>query len=120
MENLFGDFDFELFYNQELHNRKELGLAPYRAMVAVNLRGVKEEQVLEQASALHQLLTSENLKGIEISDPHPQQIAKLRDQYRYSILLKGKSPQSILAFIKKALKKSKRKQSVILTINVDP
>ena len=60
-----------------------------------------------------------NLKNIDISDPHPDVNPKLRDKYRYTILLKGRSVKSILTLIKSGLKDFK-KRNIIITVNVDP
>lgn len=111
--------DFDRFYREELRLRRELQLPPYRNLVAVGLRGKKEQVVFEEGNELFELLKKQNLKGVDISDPHPDVNAKLRDQYRYTILLKGKSVKGILALIKSALKGFK-KRNVIIVINVDP
>ncbi len=113
-------FDFNLFYNKELVFRKELQLPPYKHLVAINLRGAKEDVVFEQSKILYQSLTAQTPSAIEVSDLHPDILPKLRDKYRYSIMLKGKSVKGILAFAKKVLKDFKRRGKVILTINVDP
>ncbi|MCK5014382.1 MAG: primosomal protein N' [Candidatus Omnitrophica bacterium] len=111
--------DFSKFYREELKLRKELNLPPYRNLVALGLRGKKENIVFEQCSDLFERLKKKNPKGIDISDPHPDAKPKLRDQYRYTILLKGRSVKSILALIKSALKEFK-KRNIVITVNVDP
>src|SRR3989338_1188850 len=112
--------DFEGFYKRELSLRKELGFPPYRHLVAIGLRGVNEDFVFEQAKELFARMEKDRDAKVEISDPHPDVNPKLRDKYRFTILLKGHSVKSILAFIRKALKDFSRKRNTILTINVDP
>ncbi|MBI3617614.1 MAG: primosomal protein N', partial [Candidatus Omnitrophica bacterium] len=112
--------DFDGFYKKELELRKELGFPPYRHLVAICLRGVNEEFVFEQAKELSARLEKDRDAKVEISDPHPDVNPKLRDKYRFTILLKGRSVKSILAFIRKALKDFSRKRNTIVTINVDP
>jgi primosomal protein N' (replication factor Y) len=111
--------DFDKFYRKELCLRKELGLPPYRNLVSLGLRGKKEEVVLELAHALFERFKNQNSKSIEISDPHPDVNPKLRDQYRYTILLKARSVKSILTLIKRTLKGFK-KRNIIIAVNVDP
>lgn len=111
--------DFDQFYRQELKLRRELGLPPYRHLVALGLRGAREESVFEQSKALFRHLEGHRPKGIEISDPHPDVTPKMRDKYRFTILLKGRSVKGILNFIKPALK-GFRKRGVVITVNVDP
>src|SRR3989338_1600794 len=112
--------DFEGFYKRELSLRKELGFPPYRHLVAIGLRGVNEDFVFEQAKELFARLEKDRDAKVEISDPHPDVNPKLRDKYRFTILLKGHSVKSILAFIRKVLKDFSRKRNTIVTINVDP
>lgn len=112
--------DFEGFYKKELSLRKELGFPPYQHLVAIGLRGANEDFVFEQAKDLFARLEKGRSSKVEISDPHPDVNPKLRDKYRFTILLKGHSVKSILAFVKKVLKDFSRKRNTIVTINVDP
>ena len=112
--------DFAGFYKKELGLRKELGFPPYRHLVAICLRGVNEDFVFDQAKELFARLEKDHDPKVEISDPHPDVNPKLRDKYRFTILLKGPSVKSILTFIRKVLKDFTRKRNTILTINVDP
>lgn len=112
--------DFEGFYKKELSLRKELGFPPYRHLVAIGVRGVNEDFVFEQAKELFTRLEKDHGPKVEISDPHPDVNPKLRDKYRFTILLKGHSVKSILAFIRKALKDFSKKRNTIVTVNVDP
>jgi len=111
--------NFEKFYREELRSRKELGLPPYKHLVALGLRGRQEDAVFDQSKLLFDRLKEKNSKGIEVSDPHPDVNPKLRDKYRFTILLKGGSVKSILALVKSVLK-GFRKGKVIITVNVDP
>ncbi|HQP10539.1 MAG TPA: hypothetical protein PKV41_04075, partial [Candidatus Omnitrophota bacterium] len=113
------EMDFDKFYREELKQRRELNLPPYRHLVAVSLRGKNERCVFEQSEALFGFLKERQTQGVEISDPHPDVNPKLRDKFWYTILLKGRSVKGILAIIKPALK-GFRKRGVIVTINVDP
>ncbi len=112
--------DFDGFYKKELELRKELGFPPYRHLVAIGLRGVNEDFVFEQAKELFARLEKDRDAKVEISDPHPDVNPKLRDKYRFTILLKGRSVKSILAFVKKTLKDFSKKRNTVVTINVDP
>ncbi len=111
--------NFGKFYREELKQRKELDLPPYRHLVALGLRGKDEDVVFAQSTALFDELKSKSPKSIDIFDPHPDVSPKLRDKYRYTILLKGRSVKGILTLIKSTLK-GFRKRSIIITINVDP
>ncbi len=111
--------DFAKFYKEELKLRKELELPPYKHLVALGLRGINEEAVLKNCTDLFEKLEMNAPKDITISDPHPDVNPKLRDKYRFTILLKGKSVKNMLALIKTTLK-TLRRRGTIVTVNVDP
>jgi primosomal protein N' (replication factor Y) len=113
------DMSFDKFYKEELKLRKELGLPPYKHLVAIGLRGTDEEAVFKNCTDLFDRLEANTHKGITVSDPHPDVNPKLRDKYRFTIVLKGKSVKKMLALVKGVLKKARRGK-VIITINVDP
>ncbi len=112
--------DFKFFYKKEMSLRRELGFPPFKHLVAITLRGIKEETVLEQADSFYTHLGKIAAKDIDMLEPQPDMLPKLRDKYRFTIMLKGKSVPHLLKFIKEGLKDFKRKSGVIVTVNVDP
>lgn len=112
--------DFDSFYREELKFREELRLPPFTHFVAIGLRGVKEEDVLKQAHDLYEALMQQHLKGVEVSEPQPSGVAKLRDKFRFTIMLKAASQADILSLAKAVLSDFKRKKDVILTVHVNP
>ena len=63
--------DFDGFYKKELELRKELGLPPYRHLVAIGLRGVNEDFVFEQAKELSARLEKGRDAKVEGLRPPP-------------------------------------------------
>lgn len=114
------DMDFDNFYRCEIKLRRECGFPPFKHLVAIMLRGPKEDVVLEKAKDLFNRLEKNIPKGIEILDFQPDMVPKLRDKYRFTIMLKGKPVKRMLSFVKSAVKASRKKKNVIVTINVDP
>lgn len=112
--------DFKKFYSQELKFRRELGFPPFKHLVAVMLRGKSEETVLEQAKELFLTLREKTPAQIEVMDPQPDLLPKLRDKYRYTIMIKGKKLPLILATVQSCLKEFKKRKGLIVTVNVDP
>ena len=68
---------------------------------------------------LFELLKKGQTAQMEIMEPQPDIIAKLRDQYRYTIMLKGKNLKAMIKMAKSAIKALKKK-GVLITLNVDP
>ena len=112
--------DFEKFYREEIKLRKELGFPPFKHLVEVCFRGTKEAVVFDQAKEFFEKIQDKNGEKLDVLEPQPDVLPKLRDQYRFIIMLKGKSVERMLKRIKMAMKAMKRKQNVIVTVNVDP
>jgi len=112
--------DFLGFYEDELELRKEIECPPFVHMAEVLVRSLKQEDALAQADCLYQRFLDQNIKDIEILEPQPHMIARLRDQYRFAILIKGKNVEKIVKVIRQSFKDIKRKSSTIITVNIDP
>ncbi len=112
--------DITEFYEKELTFRKTLKFPPFTHFLNINLRGKREESVENKATQLYERLTQ--LKpslNIEVFSPLPNMPFKVRDNYRYQVILKVKNPAKITPFIKKTLKKVGL-SGIIVTVDVDP
>ena len=103
--------------------RKELDYPPFARLVHLRLDGPRSDEVEEKARRLARHLMSRKDqvqgKGIEILGPAPAPIQKLRNRYRWQILLKCKSslPLRNLAEEGRAFCRAGR---VRLRVDVDP
>ncbi|MDD4894871.1 MAG: primosomal protein N', partial [Candidatus Omnitrophica bacterium] len=72
--------DVNIFYDEELALRKQLGFPPYRHLCLVKLRGKKENSVKEASNALFSGLSkyAENDKFVKVVSLNPGQPEKLR------------------------------------------
>ncbi len=112
--------DLEQFYRGELKTRRELDLPPFMHLISLGLRGIKEESVFNESRALHERLTKISAKMFAVGDPQPDITPKLRDQFRFTIMLKGKSVRDVLEVIEPLILEFKKRKGVILTVDVDP
>jgi primosomal protein N' (replication factor Y) len=110
----------EEFYRQELTLRKELKLPPYMHWISIMLRGENEKIVSNQATALYNLFSQGKPDGIDVLNVQPDAIPKLRDQFRFTIFVRGQDSERTLQFVKSIILQSKKKSGVITTVHVDP
>lgn len=112
--------DINLFYDEELKQRKQLKFPPYQHFCLVKLRGEKENRVKETSDTLFSRLNkySKN-KNIKVVSVNPSQPAKLRGNFYWQILIKAGSPLKIVKFLKLYLKNFSH-SGIIVTIDVDP
>jgi primosomal protein N' (replication factor Y) len=115
------DLDFIGFYQQELGLRKEMGFPPFCHWITLMIRGKVRDEAYNVALKLHESLNQQRASAEwEVLDLQPDFVPKLRDKYRFHIMLKGPSVPQMLAGIEQAVKVAKRKKDVIVTVNVDP
>ena len=62
-------------------------------------------------------------REIDVIGPAPAVISRLRGKYRWRVLLRGNSPEELLALLRKALKEYRQlrpRRKVDLTVEIDP
>lgn len=111
--------DPQIFLNEELKQRKQLNLPPYRHMIMLKLRGVNQEKVKNAAHDLFARLSGIKTSSIKMLSLNPGQPGKLRGNFYYQILMRACSPEKAGRFLKLHLKEG-RFSGIIVTVDVDP
>ena len=108
--------DHETFYKAEIESRKTLGYPPFGRMGRIILNGANEEKVTSAALALTgQLPTS---KENRILGPAPAPLVKIRNRYRWHILVLAKNHRELVKVLHAA--KGVNVAGVRVTTRVDP
>jgi primosomal protein N' (replication factor Y) len=107
------------FLTYELKSRKDNNMPPFGRLAAIILSGRKEQQVLNAAQSLRQVLPF-NDPEITILGPVPAPLYKLRGLYRYRLLIK--TPLTLLphSMINSRLQTLRLPSTVRLKIDIDP
>ncbi len=95
--------DFEGFAKFELSFREMLGYPPFWRLASFRIQGLDFEKVTSTAKRLRtraQALQarSPNFASIEILGPAQAPLAKLRNNHRWQLLVKGPDPAALVAF----------------------
>jgi len=110
----------EIFYREELKQRKQLGFPPFGSLALIKLRGLKEDAVALAANKLFDFLKSKSRgRGIEVLSVNPAEPAKLRGKFWWQITLRASSAVKISKSLKISLKEFKH-SGIIVTVDVDP
>lgn len=118
--------DYEGFAEVELNNRKQLNYPPIHKLVALRIQSTSLDIVKNTANQL--FLRSQMLKEkyaayneIEILGPSAAPLAKLRNQFRYHLLLKCAQPKNLNQFVRSLVGNSKwiPKQTKVV-VDIDP
>ena len=116
--------DYERFAEQELEKRRQTNLPPATRMVRVLLSDPRVSKLAREAEALAKRVDEAFLKqGIRatIFPPQPAPIPRMRDQYRYDVLMTFGTASGLMSaidlFKAAALLKTKCRTTVV---DVDP
>jgi primosomal protein N' (replication factor Y) len=82
--------DYEAFYTKEIEFRRLLSYPPFGALANVVVRAAREEEALTRSAALGRLLQPAP-EGLRVLGPAPAAVARLKNEYRYQMLLKAAS-----------------------------
>jgi len=80
--------NYQMLYSQELQARNELNYPPFSRFIVVEFRSEEQREAEEHARTFRGLLPSQH-QALEILGPTAALIWKLRDQYRYQIVIKN-------------------------------
>ncbi|MCB0390187.1 MAG: primosomal protein N' [Bdellovibrionales bacterium] len=118
--------DFEGFCSHELQQRQELSYPPFGRLALIRIVG--NTLLNTQKAAQHTMHMLQSLKNhrtlyneIKVLGPAPAPMTKLRNKYRYHILVKSPNAQTLQALLNElAPDFGKGLSSVKLQIDIDP
>lgn len=98
--------NYKEFYNTEISIRKELNYPPFYDIIIIEVNYIKEAEIISNIQKLYQILTK-NKKLIKeeiiIYEPVPCPINKIKNRYRYRIIIKTKISSTIIKYIQYCL-----------------
>lgn len=120
--------DYEDFYRREVASRRELGYPPFTRLALVRLSGVPEQGVAHQAQKLADSLRRlgrrhpDLASRLQVLGPAPAGLAKLKNRWRWQILLKSYGRPPLLTAIQHLRQtwSPPPKSKIDLTVDIDP
>jgi primosomal protein N' (replication factor Y) len=118
--------DYQGFFACEIEFRRALNYPPFSRLVCLRLEGPNVDEVEAKARMLAATLHDKLAKKptvreiIEILGPAPAPIQKLRNRYRWQLLLKGRKSAALLELAKQARETLPRSRTLRLHVDVDP
>ena len=115
--------DYEGLYEQEINLRSGLQYPPFSRLVNIRFSGEVEEQVAASANeAALFLRTAVRGLAIEVLGPAPSPLAKIKNRYRWQLLLKGRQFTQLHGMCDELLVKKNQlcRAGVRMGLDVDP
>jgi primosomal protein N' (replication factor Y) (superfamily II helicase) len=113
--------DYEKFYAKELEFRRLMHYPPFGALANIIVRGPREEEALARSAALGRLLNPAP-EGSKILGPAAASLARLKNEYRYQMLIKTSSRKRLNEILGQVRKfaAAEKWNPTSLVIDVDP
>lgn len=117
--------DFLSFYHKEMTHRKALKYPPFSHLIKILFSGLNEADVIAAAEWWQDKLTAIKHEcggqEIEILGPAPAGIPKIKDRWRWQLVIKGPDSREIRNVARIALAQAGiRFKQVAVSIDVDP
>ena len=116
--------NYEKFYEDEISIRRQLNYPPYCDIILFSLVSKYEKEVKEVSNYIHRLLKKEFNKynNVIIMNPLPAPINKIKNRYRWRIIMKCKFSNNIIDTINKVLDEfySKNYKNTRIIVDVNP
>lgn len=125
--------DFQEFYKKEIEERKELFYPPFSRLVLIRFQGKEAEKVQKAAESFGSKLSdslnakgyppkAEKSKSLQILGPAPSPLPKIKNDYRFQILIKTREVRTVTQTINSIFEKGaeKRYAGVKISVDVDP
>ena len=115
--------NYKEFYDSEIGIRKQLKYPPFCDIIMLSLSSIYEQDVINQSKKIYQYLKKrvigENI-GIILYSPVPSPIDKIKNKYRYRIIIKCLYNNEINKLLQDMLENIDIKKDVRLSIEINP
>ena len=114
--------DYKLFYNTEIALRKQLKYPPFCDIILIGFTSENEQELIKTAESIHKYLKNRVIReniGIILYKAIPSPIDKIKNKYRWRILIKCKFSEDIVLLMNDALQEFERLKSKDTRITID-
>ena len=113
--------DYDLFYNQEIELRKMLNYPPFCDIILIRFSGKDLQEIQKISDVVYKKIKSVKDENINIYKPVASPIDKIKNKYRWRIIVKCKLTSKILDIINYGIEDERIKKykdtSIVVDIN---
>ena len=112
--------DAATFYGNEANDRRALGYPPFGRLANVLVWGQERAQVASACDELAAAIASRLPEGWQILGPSPAPLSRLKDVWRWHVLVKAPADADLPGVLREALAAAPRRPDVALACDMDP
>lgn len=117
---LASQYNFIQFYEQEMKIRHSFLYPPYMFLVLLTISHEEEREVFQAATQLRQGLANKLQKDTMVLGPSPSPIARLKNRYRYQLMIKYRNHKTLNTVIESEINKMNKKKGLQITVDFNP
>ena len=114
--------EYDLFYKTEMNLRKQLKYPPFCDIIVIGITSEKEQEIIDVSSKLYTYIKNrikkENI-GIILYPPVPSPIDKIKNKYRWRIIIKCKFGEDIIDLMNNTLDEYYKMKKIDTRVVVD-
>ena len=111
--------NYDLFYNQEIQLRKMLNYPPFCDIIMIRFSGKNLQEIRKVSEIVYKKINTVRNESINIYKPVPSPIDKIKNKYRWRIIIKCKLTSNVLDIINFAIQDENIKKCKDTSIVVD-
>ncbi len=112
--------DYKGFYEKELSLRRELGYPPFSRLIRILISFTRREGIEGTMEEVSKKVREMETDGVEILGPSVAPIEKIRNRYRYHLILKGREQSLLRRRASEILAYLNRMKGLRVDVDVDP
>lgn len=114
------EHDYKGFFYDRIKSREKWFYPPFARLCLLRIDSLKEKQAEIYAKEISQTAIKKALEGIDILGPSPAPLFKIKNRFRFQILIKGKNQKILDDFLKNLIPQIKKKTFIQLKVDRDP
>ncbi len=112
--------DYKRFYQREVELRKELSYPPFSKLIRIILSFKTRDTAKKIIKDISGKIKSSEIPGLEVLGPAPAPVEKIRNLWRWHLILKGGNAKALRTAARGILSKIKDVENMKIEVDVDP
>lgn len=115
--------NYKSFYSLEIQQRKDMLYPPFNYLIRVIVSGFQEDTVEDITKKLNKYILTKYNGQLEVYGPAPAPIQKIKQRFRWHLILKGKDLEILKNAVKWGyikIKNFRKDKSLRIVIDVEP
>lgn len=112
--------DYMKFYNQEIELRKVLKYPPFYDIIKIEVSDFDEKTAQDVVNAVYENLLKTNENSMQIVPPMPSPINKIKNRYRWRIIIKCILGNNAINKINLSINAIKTTNNTRISVDVNP